>query len=220
MKRQSYWLEQSRGSLLDSLADAIENHHKQRRKLETEVDPAVGATDSDGDFLHDFMHLNVQYLNHLARLGSNYSIIASRALERLYDHWVPQDEIGDPPTPVVTETGAAESGVQAIRLTNEGEGELRFTIRCSEFRVMGPFDQSAVEPPTVMFRYGPCLIAPATHLVIAPRSTLELSLCVELSSSAIRGATYTTQVTVLPVAPGQAVPEVTPASVSVRRPER
>ena len=49
-----------------------------------------------GDFLHDFFHLNVQYLNQLARLGSSYSIVGARALERIYEWAQPPDEV-DPP---------------------------------------------------------------------------------------------------------------------------
>jgi hypothetical protein len=223
MKPQSHWAEQSRDRLLNGLADAIENHHRQKRRLESEVDPPI-TSDDNGDFLRDFVHLNVEYMNRLARLGSNYSIIASRALERIYEFLVPNDEDTAPPSHVETDTGIGESAQQSIRISNSSKQDVTFFVRCSRFQPQPPHVASAPSTlkPKVAFRYGPCAITPKTHLTIGPQATLELSFSVELDPTAQRGVTYRAKLRAIDPATREPAKHLTisPTTISVRWPER
>jgi hypothetical protein len=93
-------LEDTRDGMLDAIADAIENHKRNKSSVEKASPRGLPVqSPQEGDFLYDFLRLNVQYVNQLARLGSSYSIIASRALERMYDRFVAKDEARDVPKP-------------------------------------------------------------------------------------------------------------------------
>lgn len=93
----------SREELLDALADGIERLHREKTKLEKKVradSKRAKKTDAEtkaaerveqGDFLYDFVRMNVDYLNQMARLGSSYSVVAGRVLEKLYDRFAPRD---------------------------------------------------------------------------------------------------------------------------------
>jgi hypothetical protein len=91
MKDYAELFEDTRETVLDALADAIENHYRHQKHVEElepdDEPPADGPV--AGDFLYDFTRLNVQYFNQLARLGSSYSAIGSRVLEKLYAHYLP-----------------------------------------------------------------------------------------------------------------------------------
>lgn len=86
MKSYAKLFDESREALLELVASGVEAYYRQRTALEKTL-PEVPEEDEpgEGDFLHDFINLNVQYLNQLARLGSSYSIVGARALERLYE---------------------------------------------------------------------------------------------------------------------------------------
>jgi hypothetical protein len=95
----------SREELLDALADGIERVHLEKQKLEKQVKAGskrTKRTDSEteaaqgeeqGDFLYDFVRMNIDYLNQMARLGSSYSVVAGRALEKLYDRFAPREDL-------------------------------------------------------------------------------------------------------------------------------
>ncbi|MDQ2642688.1 MAG: hypothetical protein M3020_02650 [Myxococcota bacterium] len=85
-------LQDSRDSLLEILADTIQNFEQGRPKGNTRRRSSPPERGEEADFLQDLIQLNVQYLNQVARLGSNYSIVACRALERVYDYFGPSEE--------------------------------------------------------------------------------------------------------------------------------
>lgn len=86
--------EDARDTALDALADAVQHLHRQQERTEKttgDEDEDEPRSGDEGDFAQDFLDLNVQYLNQLARLGSSYSVVASRTLEKLYDHFAPKE---------------------------------------------------------------------------------------------------------------------------------
>ena len=101
----------SREELLDALADGIERVHLEKKKLEKQVKAGSKRTkqagsDTDaaegpeqGDFLYDFVRMNIDYLNQMARLGSSYSVVAGRVLEKLYDRFAPREDLEDSGAP-------------------------------------------------------------------------------------------------------------------------
>src|SRR5450432_3260317 len=91
--------EDARETALDALADAVQHLHRQQERTETTTgheDEDEPSSEDQGDFAQDFLDLNVQYLNQLARLGSSYSIVASRTLEKLYDYFAPKEPTESP----------------------------------------------------------------------------------------------------------------------------
>ena len=76
--------EESREALLEALAGAVEAHDRLRPFARETSDNEREESD-DSDFLYDLARLNVQYLNHFARVGSNYAILGSRILEGVYE---------------------------------------------------------------------------------------------------------------------------------------
>jgi hypothetical protein len=91
-QKRSDVFQEARESLLGSLADAVANFDRGQRAADQERRPPNPASEDRGDFLQEVLELNVQYLNQLARLGSSYSIVASRTLEKLYDYFGPQSD--------------------------------------------------------------------------------------------------------------------------------
>lgn len=86
--------EDARDTALDALADAVQHLHRQKERTEKttgDEDEDEPSSEDEGDFAQDFLDLNVQYLNQLANLGSSYSIVASRTLEKLYDYFAPKE---------------------------------------------------------------------------------------------------------------------------------
>jgi hypothetical protein len=128
MKLYGELFEDSREVLLEALADAIDRYDRGRSKL---VDDAAECSPPEetqqGDFLYDFTRLNLQYLNHMARLGSNYSIVAGRVLEKLYDQFVPKAEPEERPLRVVSGVAGERKRVR-ITITNRGAAPTRFGL--------------------------------------------------------------------------------------------
>ncbi|MFO7177827.1 MAG: hypothetical protein DIU78_003915 [Pseudomonadota bacterium] len=99
-------LEDARATLLDVLADGLEIIDRFRERSRRTAAPPEPYPELDsGDFLADFLQLHLQYLNRLAGLGSSYSIVASRVLERVYDRFVGRTVVE--PTTRVTVSGVA-----------------------------------------------------------------------------------------------------------------
>jgi hypothetical protein len=165
--------EQSRQAVLEALADAIETYHDHKSRLERlDPDRVPSRAPHEGDFLYDFLRLNVQYLNQFARLGSSYSIIGSRVLERLYSYCVP----GEKTRPragrgaiVRRDGGPVLSGSRGLKiratipLKNDSGRSVRCHVACggSFVRVDGPDepDEADVMGPAdlrVKLAHGPC----------------------------------------------------------------
>jgi hypothetical protein len=82
--------EDARESLLNVVADAVSELHRSKIRLGDDVeehDESASRERDNGDFLYDFTRLNLQYLNQLANLGSNYSALGARALEKIHDYF-------------------------------------------------------------------------------------------------------------------------------------
>lgn len=73
---------------------------------------------SEGDFLSDVVRLNLSYVSQLARLGSAYSSLATRALDRLYSCY----------EPAPFDAAPAGSSPCEIRLAGSGDGTLNSAL--------------------------------------------------------------------------------------------
>jgi len=127
MKSYPKLFDEGRDALLDLVASGVEAYYRQRTSLEKtlpEVEPEEEA--GEGDFLHDFVSLNVGYLNQLARIGSNYSILGARALERVYE-WM------QPPARDNQLSGKAGKEVAFTAFVHNPSGK-KLTPKC-EFRL-------------------------------------------------------------------------------------
>ena len=83
--------EDTRESLLNLAADAVSELHRHKSKLDDETSEAGDEptpSRESGDFIYDFARLNLQYLNQLASLGSNYSALGARALEKVHSYFL------------------------------------------------------------------------------------------------------------------------------------
>jgi hypothetical protein len=142
LKDRSYGdlFEQSREAVLDAVAGAVEAHDRLRR-FARETSDEESEPGDESDFLYDLARLNVQYLNQLARIGSNYAILGSRILESVYEKVVPK---GRPVPP---------GGSDDLRFFDADDQELRrqplivlfgsdedITL---DFPVQNPFDEPA-----------------------------------------------------------------------------
>lgn len=114
--------EEARESLLNVVADAVSELHRSKRKLD-EGDDDDGSTyeESSGDFLYDFTRLNLQYLNQLAGLGSSYSALGARVLDKLHGYFSERPE-----------------HEEAAELTVTDREQTRVTLR-----LQNPFDKRA-----------------------------------------------------------------------------
>lgn len=135
-----------RGSLVELVAGTLESLARQRSTLRRaeDDDDLPGHAPQQGDFLYDFMRLNVQYVNQLARLGSNYSIIAARALERVYDHFQPL-AADEGPGLIRLEGIEDDRVVVRVPVENHTDEDARYTVSTTEFKVedesKGLFDE-------------------------------------------------------------------------------
>ncbi len=79
-------LDDLRTTSIDIVADFAEAAHRAKRPAD-EVCDSYRCGDGSrprGDFLYDYTRLSLGYLNQLARLGSAYTTLPGRLLERLY----------------------------------------------------------------------------------------------------------------------------------------
>jgi len=74
--------EETRDTTLELVANAAEGYYRVRRSLYD--DGSCGRDGAPaGDFIYDYARVSLQYLNELARLGSAYTLLPARMLERL-----------------------------------------------------------------------------------------------------------------------------------------
>lgn len=107
--------EDTRESLLNLAADAVSELHRHKSKFEESADdgddePAPSA--KSGDFIYDFARLNLQYLNQLASLNSNYSALGARALEKLHSYFLAPAKHDESAELTVTNKGATLCSVR------------------------------------------------------------------------------------------------------------
>jgi hypothetical protein len=90
-------LDEVREAFLDFAASSAESYAKWthagcgdcRRPGCGDCFPATSCR-SEGDFLSDVVRLNLNYVSQLARMGSAYSFLATRVLDRFYDRYAPR----------------------------------------------------------------------------------------------------------------------------------
>ncbi|HLV65549.1 MAG TPA: hypothetical protein VKY73_07040 [Polyangiaceae bacterium] len=120
-------LEDARTTALDLLADGFESLDRLRRARRRRAAPPEPTPELDsGDFLADFLQLHLQYLNRLAGLGSSYSILASRLLERVYDRCVGR-ALAEPVKPRAVSGVAGER--RRVRVVAENLASRRVSFR-------------------------------------------------------------------------------------------
>jgi hypothetical protein len=123
--------EESREAVLEFLAGAVEAHDRLRPFARETSDNEREESD-DSDFLYDLARLNVQYLNQLARVGSNYAILGSRILEGVYEKVMPKGGQGGGG---VDPAQADEARRRPIFVPFETDESIRFDLP-----VENPFD--------------------------------------------------------------------------------
>lgn len=140
MKSYAKLFDESREALLELVASGVEAYYRQRTALEKTLPDVLPEDEpSKGDFLHDFVSLNVQYLNQLARLGSNYSILGARALERIYSWMQPPEPenhlVGKAGTPVAytftVHNRAAKKQRLRCRTRPFSDGQATLRMKCT-----------------------------------------------------------------------------------------
>jgi hypothetical protein len=189
-------LEDTRDGILEAVADAIENHQRYKSSIEKATPvglPVRGAP--QGDFLYDFLRLNVQYMNQIARLGSSYSIIASRALEKMYERFMPRDNGRDAPKPekadpaltgddpivnappVVLHGRLGERITATFEVKNWLSRTANVRIRCDD-SFEAPRNGAPVNF-TPIFRYGALKLPGELRLELEANENVELSVILE-----------------------------------------
>lgn len=111
-----------REATLDLAASLAESYAKRqhgpcggcRRAGCTACFPAQSCRDQ-GDFLGDLVKLNLSYVSQLARMGSTYSYLATRALDRFYSYYAPPEACE--PLSATCEVKLVGSGKLSARLT-------------------------------------------------------------------------------------------------------
>jgi hypothetical protein len=184
MKRRSP-LEQSKDSLLTLLASGVESLHRVRSKLDQPSNPSSSKTPG-GDFLLDFTRMHLEYLNQMAKLGSNYSIVAARALERLYDRYVPAD---GPEEPGVQLLEGATNDLVTVRITvdNELDHSAKFVVDCSTDFVV---DKDHQVPLAVQFLHPKRRRSSRLQFELDEYEQVELRVGLTLTSAMVLGVGY------------------------------
>jgi hypothetical protein len=136
MTRRGVPREAPTSPVLDAVANLLESFQRTKRAAGrmSGGNGNVGRGGNSGsDFLQDFVELNVQYLNQMARLSSNYSIVAARALEKLYNYAVPP-EAPSGPEPLLLRGVTGERVVIRIPVHNTLANLCKVEVSCGEFR--------------------------------------------------------------------------------------
>ena len=187
MKRPRNPNSNARASMVDLIATALEGVQRHAAAAAKFTPEKPASSDSQGsDFLYDFARMHVQYINQLARLGSNYSIVAARALERFYDYCVPQEEEG-PPLPIELEAKANERVVVRIPVENTFDEDADFELACASFRV---------EPKDRAFELDPQFQHPKRKrgrkllITVKANATQEARVAFTISKDMVKGASY------------------------------
>jgi AcrR family transcriptional regulator len=179
-------LDQSRQSLLEGLAAAIEAHHRARQASGLRRPDDQSQRERASDFLFDFSRLNVEYLSQLSRVGSNYAILASSALERILTHFVPSKATRSEEV----RAKAGQASIFSLRLANPFDEP-------ATLQVMAPATFSPGRPVDGN-RAGAGNIANAVSLswesavppVLGAHQSMEIRAKVELTSAMPPGRDY------------------------------
>jgi hypothetical protein len=206
-----------RGSLLNLVAGTLDGVVRARAQKGREAAPddlPTGAP-GDGDFLYDLLRINVQYVNQLARLGSNYSILAARALERFYDAWQPV--MGDEePEIQCFEVVENERIVVRVPVENLTDTDATYTVSTTEFRVedeaVGLY--SELKPH---YQHPSRSRARSISFSLKASEHVEVRLGLVASKALVVGADYCAQVVVNRARSGEYEKLITKYPVTLRR---
>jgi hypothetical protein len=192
-------LQDSRDGLLDMLADTIQNFEKSRPKGNTRRKSRAPKRGEEADFLQDLIQLNVQYLNQVARLGSNYSIVACRALERVYDYFGPSEEElesdrqeSEREEAAPTVVGVMDE-VRFIRVTLENRRPTELSFKLG----LEVSSERNEEEPKVLSALGFAQKGGAREIDVKlqPRTSRELRIAVRFTKDMVAGRLYGVKLT-------------------------
>ena len=186
MKRRNRPFEQARDSLLTLLASGVESVHRARSKFDQPDDPSRSKSAPQGDFLMDFTRLHLEYLNQLAKLGSNYSLVAASALERLYERYVPTEE-PDQPGVQLLEGTTHDLVIVCIAVENDTDYSAEFVIDCSgDFAV----DRDHKVSLAVQFQHPKRRRGSRIRFELDEGERVEVRVGVTLTDAMVRGVDY------------------------------
>jgi hypothetical protein len=194
MKRRASF-QASTDGFLDAVVDAVEQLDGRRPRRTP--DAASASPPEQGDFLQDLIHLNLQYLNQMARLSSSYSVVASRALERVYDYFGSADdeckgrtaggESKEPTRPIVELTGARGESRRLVVLVKNSEAKpvtVRLKLQPADdypapiAGSLGWVDDDAFDAG-----YAPAPGLASERIELLPKETRQLTVFVRFSSA-------------------------------------
>jgi hypothetical protein len=172
--------------LVDAFASLVEGYQRAKKaSSRLDPDPAPPSPQA-GDFLQDFLRLNVQYVNQVARLGSNYSIIAARALERLYDYVAPNLDEADA-GPTVYEAITGEFVTLRLPVENPHLEPCSIEVSCSEFRLEQDEHGPRIE---IEFQHPKRSRARQIRFELKPDECIEVRLGIKMSKAFVLRADY------------------------------
>jgi hypothetical protein len=188
-------LDESRETLLELTADAIATFARQRKRDRDETEPAEPAP-GEGDFLQDVLTLNLQYLNQLARLGSSYSIVAGRLLERVYDRVVREGEASVESISNRVEGPAGRTLRARVAAANPERRRLGFRASVAAFRAVGDRKAHELElrlcspPSPAATSTSSARSLDGAEFSVGPKGHVELELELELPRALKAGTQY------------------------------
>jgi len=180
--------------LVDAFASLIEGYRRTKRaSARLDPDPVPTQESQAGDFLQDFLRLNVQYVNQVARLGSNYSIVAARALERLYDYVAPdlEDETDD--GPAVYEGASGTLVTLRLPVENPHLETCTVEVSCGDFKLEGDEPVPNIE---VEFQHPKRSRARLTRFSLKSNERVEVRLGIKISKAMVLRANYDSVITI------------------------
>lgn len=186
MKRRNSPFEQARDSFLTLLASGVESVQRTRSKFENADDLSSSKSAPKGDFLLDFTRLHIEYLNQLAKLGSNYSLVAASTLERLYERYVPAQE-PDEPGMQLLEGATHDLVTVCIAVENETDRTAEFVVDCStDFAV----DRDHQVSLAVQFQHPKRHRGSRIRFKLEEGERIEVRVGVTLTAAMVRGVDY------------------------------
>ncbi len=125
-------------------------------------------------------------MNQVARLGSSYSIIAARALERLYDYVAPDLEEADR-GPVLCEGTTGEFVTLRLPVENPHMETCTIEVSCGEFRLEQDEPIPHIE---IQFQHPKRSRARQIRFELKPEEHIEVRIGIKISKSFVLRADY------------------------------
>lgn len=176
----------SHSPLVDAFASLVEGYQRVKKSAGGSSPASTPPSSQAGDFLTDFLRLNVQYVNQVARLGSNYSIVAARALERLYDYVVPDSEESEP-GPTVYEGASGDLVTIRLPIDNPHLETCTIEIGCGEFQLE---NDESVPQFEITFQHPKRSRGRQMRFELKPDEHIEARLAIKISKAMVLRADY------------------------------